>query len=63
MWDSRSYVINAEIVQGFGNLYLFSSIKESIGKLLALSQGTLNNFERVDVAKEVGDGLVGISRI
>ena len=62
-WGSRSYIINTEIVQGFGNLNLFSSIKESIGKLLALSQGTLNDFERVDIAEEVRDGLVGISRI
>lgn len=38
---------------------LHTGIKKGIGKLLALSQGTLNNLEIVNVGEVVLDGLVG----
>lgn len=38
---------------------VLTGIKKGIGKLLALSQGTLNNLEIVNVGEVVLDGLVG----
>jgi len=59
----ESYVINTEIVESLSNFNLLSSIKERIGKLFALSQCTFNDFERVDIAEEVWDGLVRVPAI
>jgi hypothetical protein len=56
----ESYVINTKVVQRLSDLNLLGSVEESIGELLALSQGALNDLEGVDIAEEVGDGLVGV---
>lgn len=60
-----THVVDAKVIQGLGDLNLLLGSKESIGELLTLTEGTLDDLEPRDVAQEVGDTLtmaVGISR-
>lgn len=45
-----THIIYSKIIQRLSNLNLLLSIKESIGELFTLAQGTLDNLEVVDVA-------------
>ncbi len=58
-----THIINTEIIQGLGDLNLLFGVEESIGKLLALSQGTLNDLEIRYIAQEVTDGLVWVRSV
>lgn len=49
-----THVVNTEVVEGPGNLDLLLGIEESVGELLTLTQGTLDNLETGDIAQEVG---------
>lgn len=49
-----THVVNTEVVEGLGDLDLLLGIEESIGELLTLTQGALNNLKAGDVAQEVG---------
>ena len=69
VWKKRSqiyicmymtHIIHTKIIQSLSNLNLLLGIKESVGKLLSLSQRTLNDLEIRDVAQEVADWLVWV---
>jgi len=55
-----THIIHTKIIQSLSNLNLLLGIKESVGKLLSLSQRTLNDLEIRDVAQEVADWLVWV---
>ena len=55
-----THVVDAEIIQGLGNLNLLLSIEEGVGELLTLSQRALNDLETRDVAQEIADGLIRV---
>lgn len=53
-------VVDAEVIEGLGNLDLGLGVEEGVGELLAFSQGALDDLEARDIAEEVAYGLVGI---
>lgn len=53
-------VVDAEVIEGLGNLDLGLGVEEGVGELLAFSQGALDDLEARDIAEEVAHGLVGI---
>lgn len=56
-----THVIDAKVIQRLRNFDLLLGIKEGVGKLLALSQCTLNDFEAGDIAQEIRDaGVVAV---
>lgn len=55
-----THVVDAEIVQGLGNLNLLLGVEEGVGELLALAQSALDDLEARDVAQEVANGLVWV---
>jgi hypothetical protein len=56
-------VLDTKVRESLGNLDLGLCVKVGIGKLLSLSQGTLNDLEVVGVGEEVADRLVRQSSI
>lgn len=58
-----THVVNAEVVQGLGDLNLLLSVKECIGELFAFSQSTLDDLETRNIAQEIGDANVMAVRI
>lgn len=56
----RTYVVDTEVIQGSCDLNLLGGIEEGVGKLLALSQSTLNDLEVRDIAQEVANWLVRV---
>lgn len=48
-----THIVNAEVIEGLGNLNLLLGVKEGIGELLALTKGALNDLEAGDIAQEV----------
>lgn len=56
-----THVVNTKVIEGLGNLDLLLGVKEGVGELLTLTEGTLNDLETGDVAQEVGNtGVVAI---
>lgn len=53
--QSRTHIVNTKVVESLGDLDLLFGIEESIGELLTLTQGTLDNLETGDIAQEIGD--------
>jgi hypothetical protein len=49
-----THVVNTEVVQSLGDLDLLLGIEESVGELLTLTQGTLDNLETGDITQEIG---------
>lgn len=58
-----THIVNTKVVQSLGNLNLLLSVKESIGKLLALTQRRLDNLEARNIAQEIGDAGVMAVRV
>lgn len=56
-------IIRSEVIQSLCNLNLLVGVKECIGKLLPFSQGALDDLKTGDVAEEVTNRLVWISRV
>lgn len=50
-----THVVNTELIEGLGDFNLLLGVEESVGELLTLTQGTLDDLEARDVAQEVGD--------
>lgn len=50
-----THIVNTKVVEGPGDLDLLFGIEESVGELLTLTQGTLDNLETGDIAQEIGD--------
>ncbi len=55
-----THIVNTEIIQSLGDLNLLLGVEESVCKLLALSQSTLNDPEARYIAQEVADRLVWV---
>lgn len=49
-----THVVHTKVIEGLGNLNLLLCIEKSVGELLALTQGTLNNLKSGDIAQEIG---------
>jgi hypothetical protein len=58
-----THVVNTKIVQSLGDLNLLLGVEEGIGKLLTLSQSTLNDLEIGYVAQEVANGLIWVCSV
>lgn len=58
-----THIVDAEIIQGPGDLNLLGGVKEGVGKLLALTQGALDDLEARDVAQVVAHGLVWVGPV
>ena len=58
-----THIINTKIVQCLSNLNFFSGVKESIGKLLSLTQCALNDLEIRDIAQKVAHSRVGVAPV
>lgn len=56
-----THIIDTKVIQSLSNLDLLLGIKEGIGKLLSLSQSTLDNLEIRYIAQEVADWLVWVA--
>ncbi|GMF73914.1 unnamed protein product [Aspergillus oryzae] len=51
---NMTHVVDTEIIQSLSDFNLLFGIKESIGELFTLTEGTLNDLEPGDVAQKVG---------
>lgn len=49
-----THIVDTKFIESLGDLDLLLGIKESIGKLLTLTERTLDDLEARDVAEEVG---------
>jgi hypothetical protein len=58
-----TYVVHTEIVQCLGDLNLLLGVEESVGKLLTLTEGTLNDLEAGNIAQEVRNADVVTVRV
>lgn len=54
-------VINAELIQGLGDLDLGLGVEEGVGELFAFTKGALDDLEVGDIAQKVLDGRVGVA--
>jgi len=60
---AMTHIVDTKLIQGLGDLDLLLGIKESVGELLALTKGALNDLEARDIAQEVGDTSVVAVRV
>lgn len=60
---SMTHVVHTKVIESLGDLNLLLSIKEGVGKLLALTQSTLDNLETGDIAQEIGDADIVTVRV
>lgn len=58
-----THVVNTELIQGLGDFNLLLGVKEGIGELLTLTQGTLDDLETRDIAQKVGDCSIVAVRV
>lgn len=59
-WASQLNAVYSESVERLGNLDFGLGVKIGVGKLLALSQGRLDNLEVGDIGQEVTNWLVRV---
>lgn len=58
-----THVVNTKLIESLGNLDLLLGVKESIGELLTLTKGTLNDLETGNIAQEVGHANIVAVRV
>jgi hypothetical protein len=58
-----THVVNTKVIESLSDLNLLLEVEESIGKLLTLTQGRLNNLEAGDIAQEICDANVVAVRV
>lgn len=58
-----THVVNTELIQGLGDLNLLLGVKKSIGELLTLTQGALDDLESRDIAQKVGNSCIVAIRV
>lgn len=57
----QSHVVNTKVIKSLGDLDLLLGIKKSVGELLTLTQGALNDLKPRNIAQEVGhSGIVAV---
>lgn len=58
-----THVVNTEVIQSPGDLDLLLGIEESVGELLTLTQGALNDLEAGNIAQEIGHANIVTVRV
>jgi hypothetical protein len=58
-----THVVHTEVIESLGDLDLLLGIEESVGELLTLTEGRLNDLETGDIAQEIGDANIVAVRV
>lgn len=60
LFERKTHVVNAEVIEGLGDLNLLGGVEESIRELLSLAQCRFDDLEARDIAQKVADARVWV---
>ena len=61
--SQKTHVVNTKVIESLGDLNLLLGVKEGVGELLTLTEGTLDDLEPRDIAQEVGNSSIVAVRV